>query len=380
MPHDEHRVRPRRTGALPGAASDGDQHVRFIADTMRRIGALDRSAMDTARLRQDVLTKPQGSLGRLETLHVQLAGISGNPLPSVERKAVIVMAGDHGVTAEGVSAYPAAVTPQMVLNFVRGGAAINVLAEQASARVVVVDMGVAADLPADPAIVSRPVGRGTANMGHGPAMTRAQATEAVAGGIAVVNAEIARGLDLVATGDMGIGNTTASSAIVAAITGKPVAGVTGRGTGIDDASFQRKVAMIEQALAVNRPDPNDALDVLAKVGGFEIGGLVGVILGAAAQHVPVVIDGFISGAAALLATELCPAVRGYLIAAHVSVEVGHRTILERLELVPLMTLDLRLGEGTGAALAMHLVEAACRIPRQMATFTQAGVAEREPAG
>jgi nicotinate-nucleotide--dimethylbenzimidazole phosphoribosyltransferase len=375
-----HSTWPALDRLLPEAAPDADPHRQIIDEAVRRVGALDRSAMETARLRQDVLTKPQGSLGRLEALHVQLAGITGNPLPMVERKAVIVMAGDHGVTAEGVSAYPAAVTPQMVLNFVRGGAAINVLAEQAGARVVVVDMGVAADLPADPAIVSRPVGRGTANMAHGPAMTRAQAKETVAGGIAVVTAEIARGLDLVATGDMGIGNTTASSAIVAAITGKPVAGVTGRGTGIDDASFQRKVAMIEQALAVNRPDPNDPLDVLAKVGGFEIGGLVGVILGAAAQRVPVLIDGFISGAAALLATDLCPAVRGYLIAAHVSVEIGHRTILERLELVPLMTLDLRLGEGTGAALAMHLVEAACRIPRQMATFTQAGVAEREPAG
>jgi nicotinate-nucleotide--dimethylbenzimidazole phosphoribosyltransferase len=240
-----------------------------------------------------------------------------------------------------------------------------------------VDLGVAAALPAAPAIISRPVARGTANMVKGPAMTRAQAEEAVTAGIAVVAAEIARGLDLVATGDMGIGNTTASSAIVAAITGLPVATVTGRGTGIDDAGLQRKIAAIEQALALNRPDPNDPLDVLAKVGGFEIGSLVGVILGAAARRVPVLIDGFISGAAALLAAELCPAVRSFLIAAHLSVEIGHRAVLERLELVPLVTLDLRLGEGTGAALAMHLVEAACRIPRQMATFTQAGVAERD---
>lgn len=374
----EHSSWPALDRLLP-AAPAADPHCRLIADTVRRVGALDRSAMDTARLRQDALTKPEGSLGRLEALHVQLAGITGNPLPTVERKAVIVMAGDHGVADEGVSAYPAAVTPQMVLNFVRGGAAINVLAEQAGARVVVVDMGVAADLPSDPAIVSRPVGRGTANMAQGPAMTRDQAAEAVASGIAIVTAEIARGLDLVATGDMGIGNTSASSAIVAAITGKPVAAITGRGTGVDDAGLRRKVAMIERALEVNRPDPNDALDVLAKVGGFEIGGLVGVMLGAAAQRVPVLVDGFISGAAALLADELCPAVRGYLIAAHASVEIGHRAILERLELIPLMTLDLRLGEGTGAALAMHLVEAACRIPRRMATFTQAGVAERSEA-
>ncbi|WP_288027169.1 nicotinate-nucleotide--dimethylbenzimidazole phosphoribosyltransferase [Arthrobacter sp.] len=371
-----HPTWPALDQLLPEAAQAVDPNAPLLDDTIRQVGELDRSAMETARLRQDVLTKPQGSLGRLEALHVQLAGISGNPLPVAERKAVIVMAGDHGITAEGVSAYPAAVTPQMVLNFVRGGAAINVLARQAGARVVVVDMGVAADLPADPAIVSRPVARGTFNMAHGPAMTRSQASQAVASGIAIVNAEIARGLDLVATGDMGIGNTAASSAIVAAITGKPVADLTGRGTGIDDAGLRRKVAAIEQALAVNRPDPHDPLDVLAKVGGFEIGGLVGVILGAAAGRVPVLIDGFISGAAALLAAELCPAVRGYLVAAHTSVEVGHRAILERLELIPLMTLDLRLGEGTGAALAMHLVEAACRIPRQMATFAQAGVAER----
>jgi nicotinate-nucleotide--dimethylbenzimidazole phosphoribosyltransferase len=372
-----HPTWPALDRLLPNAVTTVEPQLQTIHDTVRQVGELDRSAMEAARLRQDVLTKPQGSLGRLESLHVQLAGITGNPLPNVERKAVIVMVGDHGVTAEGVSAYPAEVTAQMVLNFVRGGAAINVLAEQAGARVVIVDMGVAADLPADPAIISRPVARGTANMAQGPAMTRVQASEAVAGGIAVVTAEIARGLDLVATGDMGIGNTTASSAIVAAITGKPVAGITGRGTGVDDAGLQRKIAAIEQALSVNRPDATDPLDVLAKVGGFEIAGLVGVILGAAAHRVPVLIDGFISGAAALLATELCPAVRGYLIAAHMSVEIGHRTILERLELLPLVTLDLRLGEGTGAALAMHLVEAACRIPRRMATFTQAGVAERQ---
>ncbi len=375
-----HPTWPALDRLLPETAPANDPHWKTIQETIRAVDDLDRSAMETARLRQDVLTKPQGSLGRLESLHVQLAGITGNLLPNVERKAVIVMAGDHGITAEGVSAYPAEVTAQMVLNFVRGGAAINVLAEQAGARVVIVDMGVATDLPANPAIVSRPVARGTANMAQGPAMTRAQASQAVAGGIAVVNAEIARGLDLVATGDMGIGNTAASSAIVAAITGKPVAAITGRGAGIDDAGIQRKIAAIEQALAVNQPEPNDPLDVLAKVGGFEIGGLVGVILGAAAQRVPVLIDGFISGAAALLAVDLCSAVRGYLIAAHMSVEIGHRTILERLELMPLATLDLRLGEGTGAALAMHLVEAACRIPRRMATFAQAGIAERDPGG
>lgn len=351
-----------------------------LRETIDQIGPLNQAAMAEARARQDVLTKPQGSLGRLEALHIQLAGITGNPLPSVARKAVIVMAADHGVTAEGVSAFPSAVTPQMVLNFVYGGAAINVLARQADARVVIVDMGVAADLPKAPAIVSRAIDRGTQNMAIGPAMTRSQAELAVLIGIEIAQEEAHRGLDLVATGDMGIGNTTASSAIVAAMTGKAVADVTGRGTGVDDAGWQRKMRAIERALAVNRPDANDALDVLAKVGGFEIGGLAGVILGAASLRIPVVIDGFISGAAALLASELCPQVRSYLIAAHSSVEIGHRVILERLELAPLLQLDLRLGEGTGATLAFHLVEAACRIPQQMATFADAGVAERNAVG
>ncbi len=350
--------------------------MSVISETTSRIAPLDHEAMTAARLRQDVLTKPQGSLGRLEALHVQLAGIAGNPLPSVERKAVVVMAADHGITVEGVSAYPASVTAQMVLNFVRGGAAINVLAQQAGARVVVVDMGVATDLPKNAAIISRPVARGTQNMAVGPAMAPDQAELAIVTGIDVIEAEIERGLDLVATGDMGIGNTSASSAIVAAVTGKPVADVTGRGTGVDDAGWRRKVAAVEQALAVNRPNTADPLHVLATVGGFEIGGLIGVILGAAAHRLPVVVDGFISGAAALLAAELCPQVRSYLIAAHSSVEIGHRAILERLELMPLLNLDLRLGEGTGAVLAFPLIEAACRIPRDMATFAEAGVEER----
>jgi nicotinate-nucleotide--dimethylbenzimidazole phosphoribosyltransferase len=237
-------------------------------------------------------------------------------------------------------------------------------------------MGVAAELPPDVAIIARPVARGTGNMTAGPAMTPQQAERAIRTGIEVLEAERELGLDLVATGDMGIGNTSASAAIVASITGKPVADVTGRGTGVDDAGWRRKVAAIERALAVNRPRAGDPMHVLAAVGGFEIGGLVGVILAAAAHRVPVVIDGFISGAAALLAAELCPAVRSYLIAAHSSLEIGHRAILERLELVPLLSLDLRLGEGTGAVLACHLVEAACRIPRHMATFAEAGVDER----
>jgi nicotinate-nucleotide--dimethylbenzimidazole phosphoribosyltransferase len=340
------------------------------------IPSLDLAAQSAARVRQDTLTKPPGSLGRLEELSIQLAAIIGQSQPSVARKAVIVMAGDHGVTAEGVSAYPAEVTPQMVLNFLHGGAAINVLARQAGARVVVVDIGVASDLAPQPGLEIRKVAGGTRNMALGPAMTRAQAEEAITIGIQVVEAEIAKGLDLVATGDMGIGNTTASAAIVATLTGQPVARVTGRGTGVDDAGLARKVVVIERALALNQPDPHDPLDVLSKVGGLEIAGLVGVILGAAAQRLPVVIDGFISGAAALVAVKVAPEVKPYLIAAHQSVEIGHRILLEHLGLRPLLDLDLRLGEGTGAALAFHLIEAAARILNEMATFGEAGVSEK----
>lgn len=353
--------------------------MRRLEEIIACVGELSAQAMDQARARQLDLTKPPGSLGRLEALHVQIAGITGIVTPQLDQKAVIVMAGDHGVAVEGVSAYPAEVTPQMVLNFVRGGAAINVLADAAGARVVIVNAGVATELPALPAIIDRPVARGTANMASGPAMSREQAIQSLELGIDILEQERLRGLDIVATGDMGIGNTTASAAVVAALTGKAVADVTGRGTGIDDVGWARKVRVIERALAINRPDPGDPLDVLAKVGGFEIGGLAGVMLAAAAARIPVVIDGFISGAAALVATELCPAVRRFMIAAHSSVEVGHRIILERLELSPLLQLDLRLGEGTGAALALPIIDAALRIPRDMATFSEAGVSQQAEA-
>ena len=343
------------------------------------IPPLNRAAEAAARARQATLTKPPGSLGRLEDLAIQLAAITGHPVPSVARKAVIVMAADHGVAASGVSAYPAAVTAQMVHNFKHGGAAVNVLAQQAGARVVVVDMGVAAHFDGHPGLLHRKIARGTQNLALGPAMTRAQAEASIQGGLDVVAAEIDGGLDLVATGDMGIGNTTSAAAIVAAITGAPVVQVTGRGTGIDDTGMAHKIALIKQALSINQPNPADPLDVLAKLGGFEIGGLAGVILGAAARRVPVVIDGFISGAAALLAAGLAPEVTGHLIAAHRSVEIGHRVLLDRLGLVPLFDLDLRLGEGTGAVLAFHLVEAAAHLHARMATFAEAGVSDKSSA-
>jgi nicotinate-nucleotide--dimethylbenzimidazole phosphoribosyltransferase len=351
--------------------------MSLLSETIAKIQPLDEGAMRAARERQNQLTKPPGSLGRLEKISIQLAGITGQPRPRIARPVVITMAGDHGVALQGVSAYPPEVTPQMVLNFLRGGAAINVLARHAGARVVVVDMGVATDLPPDADLIVKKIAFGTRDFSQGPAMTRDEAQRAVEAGIEVAAREIDRGADMLGTGDMGIGNTTPSSAIVAALTGCPVAEVTGRGTGVDDAGLARKIAVIEHALQVNRPDPSDALDVLSKVGGFEIGGLAGVIIGAAVRRVPVVIDGFISGAAAMIAYHLAPATRPYMIAAHRSVEIGHRAMLDHMQLKPLLDLDLRLGEGTGAALGISLCQAACKILDEMATFEEAGVATNQ---
>lgn len=348
-----------------------------IQDLISQIQPLNQTAMQAARQRQDILTKPQGSLGRLEELSIQVAGITGNPRPRLQHKVVLVMAGDHGVVAEGVSAYPQAVTPQMVLNFLNGGAAINVLARHVGARVVIVDMGVAADLPDHPDLFVRKVAYGTANIARGPAMTRDQALQALETGAAIILEQMDTGLDLLATGDMGIGNTTPSTAIAAAFTGLPVEEITGHGTGVDEAGWQRKVAVIQRALQVNRANPQDGLDVLACLGGFEIGGLAGAILAAAAHHRPVVVDGFISTAAAMIAVSLAPQVRPYLIAAHTSPERGHHLMMDWLQVQPLLDLKMRLGEGTGAALAMSLVEAACKTLDEMATFAEAGVAGKE---
>ena len=334
---------------------------------------VDEGLRQQARLRLDQLTKPLGSLGRLEGLAQQIVGITRNIRPQLTRKVIITMAADHGVAEEGVSAYPQVVTQQMVYNFLRGGAGINVLARHVGARVIVVDMGVAADLPPHPDLVSRKIGRGTKNFTDGAAMTLEEVCSAIEAGLEIVEHEVRLGADIVGTGDMGIGNTTSSSAIVAAMTGIAVQRVTGRGTGINEVTLAKKIEVIQRALEVNHPDPSDPLDVLAKVGGFEIAGLVGVILGSARAQRPVVVDGFISGAAALLAAGLEPRVKAYLIASHLSQEAGHRVVLERLGLQPLLDLNLRLGEGTGAALAMFLVEAACKVLTEMATFQEAGV-------
>jgi nicotinate-nucleotide--dimethylbenzimidazole phosphoribosyltransferase len=344
--------------------------------TITGIKSLDEKAMAEVRKRQDDLTKPQGSLGQLETLSIQVAGIKGNPRPRIIHKVIFTLAGDHGVTREGVSAYPSEVTPQMVYNFLRGGAGINVLARHIGARVVIADLGVASALEPHPDLKIRKVAMGTQNMAKGPAMSREEAIRSIEAGMELLEEELPKGIDILGTGDMGIGNTTSSSAITAVLTGADVTRVTGRGTGVDDDGWRQKVQVIQKALEINRPNPDDGVDILSKVGGFEIGGIAGVILAGARHRIPVVLDGFISGAGALIAASLSPQVKPYLVASHQSAEQGHQVLLEYLGLKPLLNLDLRLGEGTGAALGIFLVEASLKILDEMATFAEAGVSEK----
>jgi len=347
-----------------------------LAEVVSEIRPVEQAWRLKARKRLDDLAIPAGSLGYLLDLAEQLAAIKESMTPSVARKMVVTMAGDHGVVAEAVSAFPQEVTRQMVNNFVAGGAAINVIAEAAGAGVTVVDMGVAADL-SDLAnqgkILSYKVAYGTQNMARGPAMTRGQAVQGLEAGIEIANLLARSGIELLGTGDMGIGNTTASSAILAVFSGLSPRQVTGRGTGIDDSALDNKVEVIEKAIALNRPDPADALDVLSKVGGLEIAGIAGLILGAAYFRIPVLVDGLISSAGALVAKNLAPDSVDYMIAAHQSMEPGHQYMLQALGLKPILNLKLRLGEGTGAALAMNIVETASRIIHKMLTFTDAGV-------
>jgi len=328
------------------------------------------------RLRQQA--RPQGSLGVLEDVGARLAGIAQTLDVHLERKVIVTCAGDHGVCAEGVSLFPSEVTPQMVYNFVNGGASINVLARHAGAVVKVADLGVNWDFEPDLPIFHKKIQKGTDNFARGPAMTRAAAVQSIEAGIEIVEEVLAEGpVDLLGTGDMGIGNTTPSTAIIAAFSGLPVDQLTGRGTGVDDEGLRRKVAVIEKGLAVNQPDPRDALDVLAKVGGFEIGGLAGLVIGAAANGIPVVCDGFIATAGALVACELVPQARDYLFTSHYSVEVGHRYMLSRLDRAPLLDLQFRLGEGTGAAAAMELIDMATRILADIKTFEEVAIQDAQ---
>lgn len=346
-----------------------------LDETLSRIAPADPAWREIAKARIATLTMPPGALGRLLDLGVDLAGMTRSLAPPVGRRAVVVMAGDHGVVDEEVSAFPRDVTTQMIHNFARGGAGVNVLAEQAGARLIVVDVGVAGDLDdlvESGAILSRRVASGTGNIAVGPAMSRNQAVRAIETGIDIA-VELAATTDVFATGEMGIGNSTPSSAIVSVLCHAPTERVTGGGTGVTPQRLRHKADVVAQAIQRNRPDAADPIDVLAKVGGYEIGAVAGLILGSAAMKRPVLVDGFISTAGALLSQGLCPATVDYMIASHRSAEPGHDVALQRLGKKPLLDLALRLGEGSGAALAMHLVEAAVRILTRMATFDEAGV-------
>ena len=344
-----------------------------LQTTLDRIQPVPEERLAEIQSRIDRQAKPVGSLGRLEEFSRRYVAITGRE--DVRGKRVYTFAGDHGVVAEGVSAFPQEVTPQMVFNFVDGGASINALARHAGAEIQVVDMGVVSEFEDLPGLIRRKIAKGTANFTKGPAMTRQQALQALQIGIELATQAKQDQIDLVGTGDMGIGNTTPSAAIAASFCGLPPDQVTHRGTGIDDEALLRKVAAVGKGLQINQPDPADPLDVLTKVGGFEIGGIAGLVLGCAAEGIPVLVDGFISTAGALIASELHPHVRDYIFAAHQSVEIGHQHMLARIGQQPMLDLNLRLGEGTGGALAMTLIEASLQVLREVLTFAEAGVSE-----
>jgi len=349
-----------------------------LNDVLSRIKPPDEEVMARTQARLDDLTKPPGSLGIMEQIARKVAGITGEVTPSITAKTCILMAGDHGVVEEGVSAYPREVTAQMVMNFLNGGAAMNVLARHVGAELVVADIGVAADLPDHPLLKKCKVAYGTMNMAAGPAMTVEQAGQALEAGYRIAGRCIESGSNLVGIGEMGIGNTTPSTALLAFFTGQPLEKITGRGTGVDDRGLRCKLDALRRALEVNSPmTADEPLVVLSRLGGLEIAGLVGVILACAERKVPVLVDGFISGAAALVASRMNAHIRGYLLASHLSEEPGHKMMLEAIGIKPMLYMNMRLGEGTGAALAMNIVEASLKILTEMATFSGAGVSKAE---
>ena len=333
------------------------------------IKPLDEAAMSAARARQAQLAKPPGSLGRLEELSVQLAGIMGKVQSTIEKKHLLVFAADNGVVEEGVSSAPQSVTLQQTVNLTRAKTGASVLAKHFGCGITVCDVGVNADI-AEKAVLNRKIAYGTKNIAHGPAMTREQAMTAIRTGMELAQSTDA---DVLGIGEMGIGNTTTSSAVLAVLLDADVEDVTGRGGGITDESFRKKKDVIRRAIAVNHPDRSDVVDVLAKVGGFDIAAMCGAFLGAAATQRPVVIDGFISAVAALCAVRLCPNVRGYLIPSHASYEIGYRLAMDAMELQPMLLLEMRLGEGSGCPLAFEILSAACAVMNHMATFDQAGI-------
>lgn len=344
-----------------------------LEKVLAQIEPLKEGAMAQTQGRLDDLTKPKGSLGVMEQIAKKIAGITGQALPTITKKTCILMAGDHGILEEGFNAYPQEVTAQMIYNFLNGGAAMNVFSRHVGAELLIVDVGVAADFADHPLLLKRKVAYGTQNMSKGPAMTIAQALRAIETGFEVARNCLSQGSDLLGIGEMGIGNTAASTALLAVFSGEPVENITGRGTGASDALLKQKIDAIERALKVNSPEAAKPLEALAKVGGLEIAGLVGVILAGAAFRVPVVLDGFISGAAALVAAALQPDVKDYLLSSHLSDEPGHQKMLEIIGIPPILFMKMRLGEGTGAALAMNIIEASVKILHEMATFSGAGI-------
>jgi len=359
-----------------GPNPSGEYEARVMALT-QSVHEPERYWADLAWERLDSLTKPPRSLGRLEELAVAMARAQRTERPLAVPAAIVVFAGDHGLIAEGVSPYPQAVTGQMLANFASGGAAINQLARWLGAELVVVDVGVAGDTSAYPDVVQAKVRPGTENLAAGPAMSREEAAQAVLVGAEVARRLVANRVRVMGAGEMGIGNSTSAATLVAALTGARPSEVTGRGTGLDDEGLTRKTSVVERALEVNRPGPGDPLGALAAVGGLEIAGMAGLMLGGASVGACVVADGFISSAAALVALTLCPQARAYVFVSHLSAEPGHRVALEALDLTPVLELDMRLGEGTGSALAIALMQAACAVMNGMATFGEAGVSDRE---
>ncbi len=349
--------------------------MELLNKTIQNIANISLDSDGIIRKRLNKLAIPSGSLGRLEEFATIYASIKGSPDVAIRHKVVFTMAGDHGVASEGVSVFPQDVTRQMVKNFLYGGATISIFARHVDARVVVVDCGVKGEFEPAESLKIKKIGYGTGNIAIGPAMTREQAIKSLEVGIEVFNEELSNGLDIVATGDMGIANTTPSSAIIACLTGADLRKVTGRGTGLDDKSVEKKINILQMALNINKPDASDPIDVLSKVGGFEIGGIAGLCLAAASHKTPIIIDGFISTAAALIANAIEPKVNDYLFASHTSAENGHKIALKKLKKRAILDLDLRLGEGTGAVLAMSLIEAGVKILTQMATFSEAGVSK-----
>jgi nicotinate-nucleotide--dimethylbenzimidazole phosphoribosyltransferase len=352
--------------------------MNLLQKTINQIKNPDRKFYEAARERLRQQARPAGSLGLLEEVGARLAGIFSTLDVRLKNKILVTCAGDHGICEEGVSLFPSEVTPQMVYNFINEGASINVLARHAGARVRVADLGVNHDFDPNIPIFHKKVRKGTSNFAKGPAMTREEAIRSIEAGIEIVEELFQDGtVDILGTGDMGIGNTTPSTAIIAVYSKLPVSSLVGRGTGVDDLGLERKINAIETGIQVNQPDFSDPLDVLAKVGGFEIGGLAGLVIGAAARNVPVVCDGLISTAGALLACEISPLARAYLFAGHNSVETGHRFMLDYLKLEPLLNLKFRLGEGTGAAIAMELIDASTRILFDIKTFDEVAIEDAQ---